>query len=805
MPPLLKSVAAWFGGTLTRKFVLLFAGFLVLQAVQMSTGIFSVLHIDEEENFVLGFARQRMLLMQAAVLARRANEPGAEREQHRERLRRAIKEMDEYYANATVPPGERTSGRWYDTYHSDHFDNTRTFWKSELKPRLEKTLTSRPEAAAAVISRYEDLVLMQVGQIDLVVMSMGIDISEDVRELAWFHALTLGLSVALLIAGIFMGRKLVITPLGRLIGASDTIASGAYDRRVAVASRDEIGRLGETFNRMAAAVGDKTRRLMAFNKVAAVVTSSLSLREILEQVMYHGVDVSGARAACIALYDEQEGRFKEWFTHGLSDHFVKNMSFSPGGLADKVFTTGGHIISNDNPGAQYQLSRLARAEGIRSFVCLPLMGATSRLGVVYFYHTDRDDFPPDEIELLKTFAHLAAGAMENARLYAQVENQARTDALTALPNRRWFEQRLEEELRRAQRYKQNFSLMLLDADRFKDVNDRLGHPTGDAVLKELARILAQQVRDVDFAARVGGEEFAVVLPETDHIGARLVAERVRRAVADTPLRPAGGPELGMTVSIGVACFPACGETIADIVAHADQAPYTAKAEGRNRVCLYQEILKVQLEREPGRIAELLNQSLENIAPILTAVSAKSAIYRHHNELVEQSALRLADELGLAPADREVLRLACVLHDIGLIVVPDAVLNARTPLAPERRGLIRQHPARGAGFLEHVPALRHIAPIVRHHHERYDGGGYPDGLKGEAIPYLARVLAVADAYSSAITGWLECDAIAPAAAKVQLAAGAGTQLDPGIVAALIATLERQKPDGADGAGRREKVS
>ena len=135
---------------------------------------------------------------------------------------------------------------------------------------------------------------------------------------------------------------------------------------------------------MAAAVGEKTRRLMAFNKVAAAVTSSLSLREILEQVMYHGIDVSGAKAACIALYDEREGRFKEWYTQGLSDDFVKNMSFSPGGLADKVFTTGGHIISNDNPGAQYQLSRLARAEGIRSFVCLPLMGATSRLGVVYF-------------------------------------------------------------------------------------------------------------------------------------------------------------------------------------------------------------------------------------------------------------------------------------------------------------------------------------------------------------------------------------------------------------------------------------
>jgi len=205
--------------------------------------------------------------------------------------------------------------------------------------------------------------------------------------------------------------------------------------------------------------------------------------------------------------------------------------------------------------------------------------------VIYFYRTDRDTFTPDEIELLTTCAHLAAEAIENARLYDQTKEQARTDALTGLYNRREFELRLAEEHRRAARYAKPYALMMLDIDHFKQVNDTHGHPAGDVVLKTLANILRKQLRDVDLAARYGGEEFVVVFPEISGEAAKKVAERARRAIAATPFRLPDGREIGVMVSIGVSSYPKDADTPQGVVERADRALYAAKEAGRNRVVM----------------------------------------------------------------------------------------------------------------------------------------------------------------------------------------------------------------------------
>ena len=189
--------------------------------------------------------------------------------------------------------------------------------------------------------------------------------------------------------------------------------------------------------------------------------------------------------------------------------------------------------------------------------------------------------------------------------------------------------------------------------------------------------------------------------------------------------------------------------------------------------------------------ELLNQSLENIQPIVTAVSAKAVFFHNHTTLVEKTVQQLADTLKLGKEDCEMLRLAALLHDIGMVIVPDAVLGKQGALTAEDWTLIRQHSATSAGFLEKVPTLRHLAPIIRHHHERYDGGGYPDGLKGEAIPYLARVLAVADTYASMTGDWVGHKALSPGQVKSKLAAAADTQLDPQIVSAFVKYLNQDQ--------------
>jgi HD-GYP domain-containing protein (c-di-GMP phosphodiesterase class II) len=203
------------------------------------------------------------------------------------------------------------------------------------------------------------------------------------------------------------------------------------------------------------------------------------------------------------------------------------------------------------------------------------------------------------------------------------------------------------------------------------------------------------------------------------------------------------------------------------------------------------MLKKRIDKDPSCIVALLNESLDNIQSLVTAISAKAAFSRAHARAVEQAARRLAQTLELSAADTVALRQASRLHDIGMAEIPDAILNKTTKLTEGEWVQVRRHPAVAADWLEQVPALKHLAPIVRHHHERLDGSGYPDGLKGEAAPYLARVLAVADAYASMIAGWPGHEGMKTGEAKIALRAGADRQFDSDIVEALLRMLETDK--------------
>jgi diguanylate cyclase (GGDEF)-like protein len=540
-----------------------------------------------------------------------------------------------------------------------------------------------------------------------------------------------------------------------------------------------------------AALQRKHAQLESLNRLSLSLTSAQELTVILDQVMVQGTGLVGARAACIAFYDAETGRFLDWTTHGLSTHFVKNMSFRPGGLADETFTTGTYVLSNDRPETRHQLSQLTREEGILGFVCLPLTSRSGRLGVIYFYLADRDRFTTEEIDLLDTFAHLAATAIENARLYSRLEGEARTDTLTGLSNRRVFDRKLEEEHRRAKRYGKPYAVLILDIDHFKQVNDDYGHPAGDAVLAALGSIMAVQVREVDTVARIGGEEFAVIFPEISGSTAKEIGERMRKAIAGTPFTLPDGRQIGVTASIGISCFPNCSSEPKAAMATADQALYVAKQAGRNRVMLYRETLKARLEKNPELIVELLNESLDNVLPIATAVSTHAPFMRAHGERTARAARLLAEALKLPPDQRETLRLAAMLHDIGMLTIPSPVLGKHDPLTPEERGLVRRHPEIGAEWLARVPALKDVVPLVRHHHERHNGRGYPDGLKGEAIPRLVAVLALADAYASMISDWPGRRALPPDRVRAELRAGAGSQFAPDLVEAFLRALD-EKP-------------
>ncbi len=209
--------------------------------------------------------------------------------------------------------------------------------------------------------------------------------------------------------------------------------------------------------------------------------------------------------------------------------------------------------------------------------------------MLYVYRDDRDDFRRDEINLLATFAQCAAGAISNARLYARMSDLARTDALTGLANRRSFDEQLGIEIARGDRYRRSCALLALDVDHFKRVNDTDGHQAGDAVLKSLAALLRGRARaGTDVAARVGGEEFAMLLPETGREGALGMAKRIREDLERSAIRIAEGTTIGVTVSIGVCCYPEHAGSADALMRNADQALYAAKRLGRNRTVVFGE-------------------------------------------------------------------------------------------------------------------------------------------------------------------------------------------------------------------------
>jgi diguanylate cyclase (GGDEF)-like protein/putative nucleotidyltransferase with HDIG domain len=370
-------------------------------------------------------------------------------------------------------------------------------------------------------------------------------------------------------------------------------------------------------------------------------------------------------------------------------------------------------------------------------------------------------------------------------LIARLYDAARTDPLTGLLNRRGFRELLDLELERARRSNLSMSVVAGDIDHFKEVNDRSGHQVGDSALQRIARVLESAKRRIDVISRVGGEEFALILPDTDHSGALLVAERLRCALLDEFSEDA----VPITISFGIACFRAHGETAASLLRAADDALYAAKESGRNRSVVFNRDFGESAyrgTRERDIEAERYAAVMLDLAGTVDLRFSGSA---RHSETVGRYAEMMARELGLSEQRINRIRLGGLLHDIGKVGVPDSILNKRGRLNEEEFDTVRTHPALGAQILEH-PCFADIRPWVAAHHERPDGQGYPHGLTAPELAIEARILAVADAYEAMTSDRAYRAAIGHDAARSELKRNAGTQFDPDVVQALLAVLDRE---------------
>ena len=497
---------------------------------------------------------------------------------------------------------------------------------------------------------------------------------------------------------------------------------------------------------------EATRRneeLEALTGLATTMTQTLEEGPIVEQAL--GVLKTAARASSAALHIASDDRTRlaavagQWHAeHPWADR-------SPA-LVDEP-----HV----------------EQRGRRAILRLPLEARGRRIGAVTLLRPETEPFDRKAVELLRLLVDQMGVAVQNARDYREKLEQAIRDPLTGLYNRRFLLEALEKEVQRSARYGSEASLVIFDVDDFKLVNDRYGHAAGDDVLRAVGRLAEGVIRPADSFARIGGEEFALLLPETSQLEALLVADRVRTAISREKILA----DRKVTVSGGVASCPSdTGE--ADLLQRlADGALYFAKRNGKDLCAVASEVTATD-----GGEAAATEGMVAHLYALVAMIDAQQLHTRDHSENVAAYTVAIAQALGLG-RDRVVkLRRAAMLHDIGKIAVPSAVLAKPGRLTEDEFALIREHPVVGGMMLSHA-GLAEEATWIRGHHERVDGGGYPDGLRRSQIPLESRILFVADAFEAMTSDRPYQEGMPVSDALAELRRCAGTQFDARVVTVL----------------------
>ncbi len=413
----------------------------------------------------------------------------------------------------------------------------------------------------------------------------------------------------------------------------------------------------------------------------------------------------------------------------------------------------------------------------RSVLCIPITYGEKLLGVLNVESRREDAFSPQDVLIMKTMGDLLATALHNAFVFQKLQQQSITDGLTGLKTRRFFWESLSSEWKRASRSGRPFSVVLIDLDKFKEVNDSLGHLEGDLVLARVGRLLEQKSRQSNVVARYGGDEFIILMPETGVEQAQILAERLRLWIATDPMLS----EHSVTGSFGVASFPVHGFSAEDIIRTADAGMYLSKHAGGDRVSMAEELPESEsesmqrqlisgyiegfLQREHTSLEQLdeltatlrklggtekdsndtvLREAIESLAH---AAEAREVNAAGHAEGVARYCEMIGRRLGLTQPELDDLTYAGRIHDVGKIFVADRILNKTYPLSDEEFATIKVHAKAGAAISGCLPRGEAICAAIENHHEAFDGSGYPEGRRGEEIPLWARIIAIADSYVS----------------------------------------------------------
>ena len=414
--------------------------------------------------------------------------------------------------------------------------------------------------------------------------------------------------------------------------------------------------------------------------------------------------------------------------------------------------------------------RMARHLGMRSAAVLPIKARTEVIGLMVIGSVEPDVLDSEDATVLDVFSDQFGVGITNALLYEDARRRAERDPVTGLYNHRTLQQMLLQAMSAADDDRSSLAVVLMDLDNFKFFNDTYGHLSGDDVLRLVGMAIEQSIEGKAACGRYGGDEFMLLLPETDHRTAAKIAQKVRKTLSDAGYRPSGQQQsVPLAMSYGVAVYPSDGLSRHELIVQADANLFRSKTGGGDVINAPSPYI-VRARQIPG---------YEMIDSLIATVDNKDRYTRRHSEDVAEYAYILGEAMGVERGMLDTLAVAGLLHDVGKIGVPDSILRKPGKLTADELIAIQSHPTFGALIVGAIPSLQHILPAVRHHHERWDGRGYPDALAGEDIPLIARIMAVADAVSAMTTDRPYRNGMEWPQVFDNIEKGLGTQFDPEI--------------------------
>lgn len=560
----------------------------------------------------------------------------------------------------------------------------------------------------------------------------------------------------------------------------------------------------------------RSRQFAFLNSISKTAISSEDAEQMLAEIVGHIQNNFRFDHIGIGILDYATKEIEIKAEAGTTAHEKGKKIPIGSGVIGRVARTGETAVLHANEGGQFQ----GLLPGVRTILCMPITYGETLLGILNIESEEERAITHDDVLVMNTLADLLATALHNSFVFQKLQRQSITDGLTGIKTRRFFWEALSGEWKRASRSGRPFSVVLVDLDKFKEVNDTSGHLEGDLVLARVGRLLENKCRQSNVVARYGGDEFIILMPETGVEQAQILAERLRLWLSTDPMLS----EHHITGSFGVASFPVHGFSAESIIRIADMGMYISKKAGGDRVSTAEEFERDEgsavqrqlvsgyiegfLQRErtgPEHMEELvstlrkLSPGKEREAPLLKdsiEALARTAESRElhssgHGEAVAQYCEMIGRALGLSADEVRELGFAGRVHDLGKMFVPDRVLNKHGSLTEEEFELLKVHPRLAGEILSTLPNCERIRKAVECHHEYSDGSGFPAGLKGDEIPLWARIIAVADAYVNLTSDRGLTPAKTSEQAIAELERASGTKYDGMLVRVLARELKSDR--------------